>query len=78
MEATAEATETLDEKLSKISEDQSQTINGFSSLNSILSNSLQALDKYAEEYEMLDEAATEFNTTGQITSATMQNLVNNN
>lgn len=73
----------IKENIEKVS-DQSQiettietTDEVFSSINSNLNTSLEQLDKYAEKYQILDSAVSEFNTTGQMTSETLQSLVSN-
>lgn len=50
----------------------------FSSLNSVLNSSLGELDSLAEKYQTLEAAVEEYNTAGQLTSATLQSLVDNN
>ena len=58
---------------------QLDSANGsFSSANTILRDNLKTLDDLNSKYNILVEAVNEFNTTGQITSSTLQNLVNNN
>ena len=80
-EEVSEATEELSEKLDEGIIDENELDNlgeGFSSINSILSNSIDTLNQYAEQYSMLDTAVNEFNSTGEITAETLKKLVDNN
>lgn len=80
-EETEESTEELSDKLSEGIGDANAldaAAEGFSSINSILSSSIDTLNGYADQYAMLDSAVSEFNSTGEITAETLKNLADNN